>query len=256
MKYSIWIPVRDEENSIWKLIYSILEQSYIPNEIIVCVNGSKDNTYEIVKDLADKEEKIRLIESDPWKANAINKIIKTTSNKIMIFCDWDIKIWNHNCFEVILNELENLNLTMLWTSIIQQPSNRKTPYKLRVPSWQLYWINLEKLKINELPNNIINDDLYLALLSYPNVWVSSNAFFYSEKPSIKDIFTTQFRIIKWIKQIIDMWMKDKLLEYINWKYSKTKINFILWVIKYIKLKENDYIWTQTKSTKTWSLYDS
>ncbi len=90
--YSVGIPVRNEEGSIVQTLESILEQSLPPQEVFVCVNGSTDNTYDIVSDMADTTDAIRVLTSSPGKANAWNTIVTKASNNTILFCDGDVTI--------------------------------------------------------------------------------------------------------------------------------------------------------------------
>lgn len=245
--YSLGIPVRNEEKNIEWLVESIFDQTQLPDEILICVNNSKDRTKDIVLWMSEKYSIVKLLESEPWKANAWNKIVKNSSNNLMVFCDWDIGFWTNDTIEKLIEKLINENLTMLWASVIQLPSKRIIPYKLNFPSGQLYAIDLDVLWINCIPSNIINDDLFLTLLSYPHFSVSWESFFYSNKPNFWDILKTQYRILKGIKQIINFWMEEKMLKLIENKKFKYKL--ALYLSKLIPLSENDYLWSEAKSTK-------
>jgi hypothetical protein len=168
----------------------------------------------------------------------------------MCFCDWDISFWDKYCFEKLISEMERRRLTMLWASIIQLPSKRVKPYKLRIPSWQLYAIDLKKLWFSNIPNNTINEDLFLALNSNPDFDVIDEIFFYSKKPNIFDIARTQLRILRWIKQIIDLWMEKELVNMLKTRwYPEWKIKLVLRLAKLINVWEKDYIWLEPLSTK-------
>lgn len=254
--YSVWIPVRNEENNIEDVVNWVLGQTILPEEILVCVNDSKDKTKEIVCKLCEQSNLVKLLESNPWKANAWNKIVQNSKNWKMVFCDWDISLWTKNSLEILLNELDNQDMTMTWASIIQLPSKKSIPYKLRVPSGQLYAINLDKLDINSIPNNLINEDLFLALKSMPSVWVTDKTFFYCNKPSLIDIFHTQIRIWKWIKQILDLGFEEKLIELVSPSFSKTEIFWIIKMAKMLNVDKKDHLWKIPFSTKdrvSWGL---
>jgi glycosyltransferase involved in cell wall biosynthesis len=54
--------VFNEEENIREFIESILNQSVKPDEVIIVDGGSKDKTYEILKELAKKNKKIKIIQ--------------------------------------------------------------------------------------------------------------------------------------------------------------------------------------------------
>lgn len=47
-----------------------------------------------------------------------------------------------------------------------------------------------------MPNTVINEDLFLSLLAYPDVDVITDAFFYAMRPDLRDYIITQMRIFK------------------------------------------------------------
>lgn len=63
LKYSIIIPARNEEKYIGQTLRSIVEQTYLPFEVIIVDDNSNDKTAEIVKDFIEKFPFIKLIHS-------------------------------------------------------------------------------------------------------------------------------------------------------------------------------------------------
>lgn len=64
MKISLVIPIRNESESIRKLIESIEIQTLPPDEIIIVDGGSVDDTRQIVKSLIDGKARYKLIETE------------------------------------------------------------------------------------------------------------------------------------------------------------------------------------------------
>ena len=63
MRITVAIPVRDEEESVAKLLYGLLEQTRPPEEIIVTDGGSRDRTKEIVADFISRGAPVKLIDA-------------------------------------------------------------------------------------------------------------------------------------------------------------------------------------------------
>ena len=61
MKVSVIVPVRDEEETIRKLLDGLLSQTRLPDEIIITDGGSIDRTTEIIEEYVGKGEPVRLI---------------------------------------------------------------------------------------------------------------------------------------------------------------------------------------------------
>ena len=60
MKISIIIPIYNSENTIEKLINTILEQTYDDYEIILVDDGSQDNSLDLINKMAKIDKRIRV----------------------------------------------------------------------------------------------------------------------------------------------------------------------------------------------------
>jgi glycosyltransferase involved in cell wall biosynthesis len=61
MKVSVIVPVRDEEDSIRELLDSLLQQTRLPDEIVITDGGSVDATPQIIEEYIRKGAPVRLI---------------------------------------------------------------------------------------------------------------------------------------------------------------------------------------------------
>ena len=116
---TIGIPVRNEEKTLSEFIYSLqaavelLDENIIV-ETIVCLNGSSDNSEQIIDDLIEKlansRIKLKKVYSIEGKINAQNTIIRTRQfSSFICFLDADILL-DKNC------------LATLWNTMITNPS--------------------------------------------------------------------------------------------------------------------------------------
>ena len=95
MKLSVLIPAYNEEKRIAETLKSVdgyLEKQSYDYEIVVVVNGSKDRTYDVVKELesttVQKAVAVNLVESG--KGNAVKRgIIENTTGDVVMFMDAD-----------------------------------------------------------------------------------------------------------------------------------------------------------------------
>lgn len=92
---SIIVPVYNGEKYLDTCIESILSQDYENIELILIDDGSKDNSYEILKDWEKKDERIKIIhQNNSGVSAARNKGIEEASGLFLTFVDVDDFISN------------------------------------------------------------------------------------------------------------------------------------------------------------------
>ncbi len=93
VKVSIGIPAYNEESNISYLINSLLKQK-IKNgkilEIIICSDGSKDKTVELVNSFADKRIKVYKSKNRVGQNLTQNKILRLATGDILILLNGDV----------------------------------------------------------------------------------------------------------------------------------------------------------------------
>ena len=192
--YCIGVPVRNEAVNIPGLLKSLLEQTVSPKKIIVCVNGTTDDSFEIASEIAEKNSSIEVIRSEAGKANAWHEIIKHISTDKVMFCDGDVLVDKHAA-EKLLQCLDSDKDLILAGGTAWSINEKKTFFaKYFVgaeteppePKWvigRLYMLSMEKLKarvdelgIDLMPRDTINDDGYLELVTSGNNILTKEAF--------------------------------------------------------------------------------
>jgi glycosyltransferase involved in cell wall biosynthesis len=184
MKYSVGIPVRNEFNSIEDTINSVLNQTIVPDEVLVCVNGSTDGTLDLVTRISKESSKIKLIESDPGKPNAWHEIYNNSKNNYLMMADGDVLV-NDLAAETFLNIFdEKIYLAIVTGSetyikpkklnLFQKLSTENFNSKIRPPfvSGRLYMMDKSNYSsvanvanCDMMPREVINEDMYVGLLS-------------------------------------------------------------------------------------------
>ena len=92
MKVSIIIPAYNEEKYIGKCIETLLNQTHRDFEIIIINDGSKDRTVEIVKNLASKNKKIKLLsQNHGGPGRARNLGAQNAKGEILVLVDADME---------------------------------------------------------------------------------------------------------------------------------------------------------------------
>lgn len=91
IKVSVIVPVYNREKTLRRCIDSILSQTFTEFEVLLIDDGSSDNSPEICKDFAEKDDRVCFV---PLKQNggvsaARNKGIKLSKGDYILFCDSD-----------------------------------------------------------------------------------------------------------------------------------------------------------------------
>lgn len=85
---SVIIPAYNEEKVIRKTVLSVLRSYYKNLEIIIIDDGSKDNTWQVIKTIKSKRVKI-IKQINAGKAKAVNRGLKVAKGEIIISLDAD-----------------------------------------------------------------------------------------------------------------------------------------------------------------------
>lgn len=88
---SVLVPVYNREKWIDRCLNSIINQTYKNLEILVYDDGSTDKSIEILKNLAEKDNRIQLLLGDQNSgvSSARSKLIQAAKGKYTFFCDSD-----------------------------------------------------------------------------------------------------------------------------------------------------------------------
>ena len=104
MKISVICPTYNSENFVEKTLKSVINQTYLPQEIILIDDGSSDNTIQILEEFKKEYQnmfQIQIIKSKhngPGKARNIG--IENVNNEWLAFLDSD-DIWWSNKLEMV-----------------------------------------------------------------------------------------------------------------------------------------------------------
>lgn len=113
IKISVVVPVYNVEKYIGQCLDSILGQTLKDIEIICINDGSKDNTLEILKDYAQKDSRIILIDKEnEGLSKARNQGTEIASGEYISFIDSDDWI-DENYLEALYNAAKNIIVMLL-----------------------------------------------------------------------------------------------------------------------------------------------
>lgn len=107
---TVIVPCYNVEKYISKCLDSIINQTYKNLEIILVDDSSTDNTLNIIKEYASKDERIKVIENDTNKGAAYSRNIALNQalGKYIGFIDSDDYI-DLNFYELLLNNIKDNN---------------------------------------------------------------------------------------------------------------------------------------------------
>lgn len=132
INYSVIIPAYNSEKYIEESIYSTLNQTIKPTEIIIIDDSSTDSTPEIVEEIAKEQPEIRLIrnEQNLGVAQSRNKGLENIHGDYIAFLDAD-DLWKTEKMEKQLAFMEENQLALSFTSYQLIDSNGKSLHKVR-----------------------------------------------------------------------------------------------------------------------------
>ncbi len=107
-KLSIIIPAYNEEQSIVETVQAIMDWP-IQKEVIIVDDGSKDSTFQKIKELAEQSNEIKgvALEKNIGKGEALMRGINKASGEILLFLDGDLKATAKNAIKLVEPILEN-----------------------------------------------------------------------------------------------------------------------------------------------------
>ena len=157
MKFSIIIPVYNSEKTLSKLVNTILEQTYSDYEIILVDDGSKDNSFKLMKELSKKDTRIKIF-TKKNEGPGITRMYgyKQARGELLFFVDSDDWLYDKNVLEKvekIYSEDEFEILLFNYIRIIK--GNKEITNMLKKKNMET-----KKYKIDELENLLIGGALW------------------------------------------------------------------------------------------------
>ncbi len=110
MKFSIIIPAYNCENDITAACESVTSQTFRDFELIIVDDGSRDNTREVIRLLAEKDDRIKpIFQTNGGPAKARNRGLDAASGEYVLFLDCDDTL-KSGSLETIYDVSDNCDL--------------------------------------------------------------------------------------------------------------------------------------------------
>lgn len=150
---SVLIPARNEEKNIQRILSDISLQSYPNFEVWVYDDLSSDKTYQVVKNFALKDERIRVVKGealpDGWlgKNHACHRLSLLATGQYLLFLDADVRI-GEKLFEHAIAHVQKHQLALL--SIFPVQRLNTWGEKITVPLMNWILVSLLPLVLTRL----------------------------------------------------------------------------------------------------------
>ena len=131
MKLSLIIPVYNEQDNVLPLYNKLKAVLEYDHELIFIDDGSKDNTYEILKNIQKKDSKLKIIRfrNNFGKSEALSKGFKHAKGDIIITMDGDLQDDPEEIPRFIEKIKEDYDLVVGWKYKRQDPLSKTIPSK-------------------------------------------------------------------------------------------------------------------------------
>ena len=148
-KVSIIVPMYNVENYITKCIDSLVNQTYSNIEIILIDDGSKDATFQIIKNFKDKRIKY-IYQKNAGVSAARNNGISKSSGDYITFIDADDWL-EENAIELMINLFETNDCDVIRTNYYNVSySDKKEIIQINKNVINDYYIKLEDVLLGKI----------------------------------------------------------------------------------------------------------
>lgn len=182
---SVIVPVYNSTNTIEKCLYSLISQTLKNIEIIVIDDGSNDDSLELCRKCAEKDQRIRVItQSNHGISYTRNIGISISSGEYILFLDSDDYVDNTFCENAVNNALKYKSDVVLLSYNRVKDGN--------VKSVRLFGMNDKLIDKALIMKNILHNSYVCFYLYRRSLY---NGISYPSNRNFEDLFTT-YKIIQ------------------------------------------------------------
>lgn len=251
----------NSEKYIKECIQSIRELKKIKYEVIVCDNGSKDNSCKIVKDFMDNNIHLIVLDKNYGTTISRNKGISLAKGEYICILDSDTEI-NEYAIQYMINYLKKYeDVGIVGPSMKNAKGEKQIPYR-KFPNFKLkiykalpvnYFnkkgIEMEKISVKEGQKEVIADYLISACWCMPKstiqkVGMLDERIFYSPedvefcirvwKNNLKVVHLTEPLILHYYQRI----SKKALLSRVNFSHFYCLLRMLYENRKFLKYQNS------------------
>jgi cellulose synthase/poly-beta-1,6-N-acetylglucosamine synthase-like glycosyltransferase len=187
MNLTIGVCAYNEEGNIRALLGDVLDQKNLPQgtSVVVVASGCTDNTVGIVRDIANANPRVELIEekSRTGKTNAINLVLADCSTELLALVDADVRLPKDSVTGIqraisdervavagglpVVENSQNgavaKSAAIIWRVMRQTMTELGSAGELSFVMGELYCFRTSL--IERIPSEVVNDDAYIATLA-------------------------------------------------------------------------------------------
>lgn len=117
MKVSVIIPTYNGVNKVVNLLDSLINQQGVEFETIVVIDGSNDNTFDVIQHYKNKLKDFKIInQANGGRSVSRNNGAKLASGDLLIFFDDDMRLETNTILEHLNHHLNNQNSACVGTT--------------------------------------------------------------------------------------------------------------------------------------------
>ena len=138
IEVSIVVPIYNVEKYLNRCLYSLINQAFNNIEIIALNNGSTDNSLNILKEYAEKDERIKVIDNNNLGVSEARNIgIREAKGKYIVFVDSDDWI-DINMIEVLYESIDSNNCDLVMCTYVREFGDHSKEKVFNLPEQNLY----------------------------------------------------------------------------------------------------------------------
>ena len=137
IKISVIIPIYNAERYLSDCLESIVNQTFKDIEIICINDGSKDKSEQIIKQYAEKDKRIILLnQKNEGAGPARDKGVEISKGEYLSFIDSD-DFFHFRTLEIVYNNIKNYKSDVIWFQYFQFKNKKQLKINEKIESYNV-----------------------------------------------------------------------------------------------------------------------